>query len=113
MSDAWALRLLRWSYCAFIAWASAQVFITGEGQHEPLAPWLAGIEIAAIAAFLFDRLQVAAAAALLIVYAVAAAATTLQGEPPLRFLFYAATAAYILVAHRRLTTANAAPALLA
>lgn len=103
MNEIWSLRIFRWSYCAFIAWASAQVFLQGAGAHEPHARILAGVEIAAIAAFLIPRLEAAAGAVLLIVYAFASVITIAQGKPPLRFIYYAATAIYIVLAHRRLT----------
>ena len=101
MSDAWALRLLRWSYCAFIAWASAQVFLAGSGAHELHARLLAGAEVAAITAFLIPPLEIGAAAVLMIVYAVASVITLMQGQPPIRFVYYAATALYIVWASRR------------
>ena len=110
MTHAWALRLLRWSYCAFIAWASAQVFVAGAGEHEAHAKALAGVEIAAIFVFLFPPLQIGAGAVLLIVYAIASVITVLQGEPPIRFAYYAATALYILWASRRSARPEGAPA---
>jgi len=108
MTHAWALRLLRWSYCAFIAWASAQTFLAG--GHEAHAKILAGVEIGAIAAFLFPMLEIGAGAVLLIVYAIASVITVLQGEPPIRFAYYAATALYILWASRWSARPEGAPA---
>jgi hypothetical protein len=102
MSEAWAPRALRWSYCAFIAWASAQVFIAGAGQHEPHAAVLASVELTAVAAFVFPPLEAAAGAVLAAVYVVASVVTVMQGEAPLRFVYYAATAIYIVVGQRRI-----------
>jgi hypothetical protein len=100
MSGPWPFRLLRWSYCAFIAWASAQVFFHNGGAHESHARILAGVEIAAIVAFLFPATEIAACIVLLLVYALASAITAMQGEVPVRFLYYAATATYIVIASR-------------
>ena len=108
MTDAWTLRLLRLSYCAFIGWASIQTFLAG--GHDAHVRILAGAEIAAILAFLVPALEIGATAILLAVYAIAALLTLLQGEPPVRFVFYAATALYIVWASRRTGRAVAAGA---
>ena len=94
MSARWALRGLRWSYCAFIAWASAQTFF--HAGHDPHALVLSVVELAAIAAFLFKRTETIACYILLIVFGLAALLTAMDGEVPLRFAYYAMTAIGIL-----------------
>jgi|HubBroStandDraft_3_1064219.scaffolds.fasta_scaffold649858_2 hypothetical protein len=96
----WPLRILQWSFCATIAWASLQTFLEARGSHDLHALLLSGVELLAIAAFLFERLAITACAALIGVFAIAAAVTTLEGQVPLRFLYFAATAAYIVLAQR-------------
>jgi predicted metal-binding membrane protein len=100
MTPTWTLRLLRWSYCAFIAWASAQTFLSALGAHDLHAKLLSGVEMAAITALLFPPIELVAAAVLLIVYAIASVLTVLSGEPPVRFVFYGVTALYIVWASR-------------
>jgi hypothetical protein len=90
---AWALRALRWSFCAFIVFASVQTFMSapgGRGGVPHLA--LSGVEIAAALALLVPRLAVAASLALCAVFAIAAVLTFAGGEAPLRFAYYGATA---------------------
>jgi hypothetical protein len=62
---------------------------------------LSGAELVAIAAFPVDRLAAAACAALCAVFAVASVITALEGDVPLEFPYFAATAVYILLARRR------------
>jgi hypothetical protein len=101
MSEVWALRLLRWSYCAFIASASLQTFLQARGDRDVHALILSSVEIAAIAAFLFAPLEVIACGVLLIVYAIAAALTVAVNHGlPLRFAYFAMTAIYIVIASR-------------
>ena len=115
MSRTWALRALRWSYCAFIVYASALTFLqtwTGQGAHhgDPAILALSGVETAAALALAIEPLEVAALVALLAVYAVASAITVGEGEPPLRFVFYAVTALYIVLTNRgKPAMAKAAP----
>ena len=99
MSGVWPLRALRWSFCAFIVFASAQTFaavLAGDGEphqlggHAALA--LSGAEILAALALLIARLAFAAALVLCAVFAIAAGLTLAAGEAPLRFVYYAATA---------------------
>lgn len=100
MSQTWALRGLRWSYCAFIAWASVQTFRGARGS-DLHAQILSVVEIAAIVAFLFAPLEVAACVVLLAVYATAAVLTlATHNEVPLRFIYFAMTAIYIVIASR-------------
>jgi hypothetical protein len=98
----WPLRGLQWSYCAFIAWASLDTFLGARVDHDLHAIILSSLELIAIAAFLFDRLAAPACVALCVVYAVATVITTLKGEVPLVFLYYTATAIYIVTAQREL-----------
>jgi hypothetical protein len=108
------LLALRLSFCAFIAWASGEALLaawrgSGEahlGRHGQLV--LAGVELVAAVALLAPRLAKAASIVLLAVFAFAAVVTVAGGEPPLRFLYYAATAALLGFGGR--TTGQAAQA---
>jgi hypothetical protein len=92
------LTALRWSFCAFIAWASAQAFLaawsdSGEahlGAHAHLL--LAAVEFCAALALLAPRLAKAAAVVLCSVCTIAAGVSLTSREAPLRFVYYAATA---------------------
>lgn len=109
MSEVWALRGLRWSYCAFIAWASLQTFAQARGDRDVHALILSSVEIIAIAAFLFAPLEVIACGVLLIVYAIASALTvTAHHDIPLRFVYFAMTAVYLVIASR--SGVNSSPA---
>jgi hypothetical protein len=94
------LRLLRWVYCGFIAWSSARTYLEARTAHDLHPALLAGAEFVAIAAFLFRRLEIPARAVLVLIYAIAAVLVSLQGNVPIRFLDYGATAIYIVVASR-------------
>lgn len=100
MSQIWGLRGLRRSYCAFIAWASLQTFAQARQEHDPHALALASVEIVAVAAFLFAPLEIVACAVLLAVYAVAAMLTVAAHGMPLRFVYFAMTAVYIVIVAR-------------
>jgi hypothetical protein len=101
MSAVWLPRALRWSFCAFIVYAGAQTFAaawSGNGEPHHLAAHglaLSGVEILAALALLVPRLRQAAAWVLCGVFAIAAVLTLAGGEPPLRFAYYAATAAVL------------------
>ena len=110
MSPAWPLRILRWSYVAFIAGASAvaanaSVHGRGEANHRAsVVLTLAIAELIAAFAFLVERIEVATCMVLLLVYAVATV-LSLESQDllaPLRFFFFAVTAFYIVHAHRNL-----------
>jgi len=102
MNQAWALRGLRWSYCAFIAWASLQTFLQSRLERDFHALILSSVEIAAIAAFLFAPLEIIACVVLLVVYAIAAALTlAAHHDMPLRFVYFAMTAIYIVTVGRK------------
>jgi hypothetical protein len=62
----------------------------GRGGVHHLA--LSGVEIAAAPALLIPRLAVAASLALCAVFAIAAVLSFADGEAPLRFAYYGATA---------------------
>ena len=96
----WPLRMFRWIYCSFIAWSSAQTYLAARVTHDLHAMLLAGAELVAIAAFLFRRLEFPACAALVFIFAVAAVLVSLQGGVPMRFLYFGATARYIVAASR-------------
>jgi uncharacterized membrane protein YphA (DoxX/SURF4 family) len=94
------LRGLQWCFCAFIAWASVGTLLDAWPERDLHAILLSGFELIAVVAFLFDRLAMPACAVLCMVFAVAAIITALAGHVPLRFLYFAATAIYIVVARR-------------
>jgi hypothetical protein len=106
MSDAWALRLLRWTFCVTIAWASAETLREGLAERDLHAQILAGLELPAIAAFAWPRLEIVAGVALLIIFAAASFITALDGQVPMHLVFYAVVAVYIVAAHRRTSAAN-------
>jgi hypothetical protein len=89
-------------YVLFIAVASAQTALAGfrgesEGGHAPIHLALLGsVEIAGALLFLWRKTQLAGAVLLLIVYALATLLTLAEGGNPLRFLYFAATALFIL-----------------
>jgi len=98
------LAALRWSFCAFIVWASAETFLAiwhgpGEahaghlGAHGQLI--LSVIELGGALALLAPPLGKAAAMTLCVVFAIAGVVTLAGGEAPLRFVYYAATAAFL------------------
>lgn len=105
----WSLRALRWSFCAYIAWASLQTFMGARTGHDLHALVLSGAELLAIAAFLFERSALPACMALVAIFAIAAVLTTLEGQTPLRFLYFAATAVHIALAQRAPTRLAAEP----
>jgi hypothetical protein len=77
-----------------------ETFLRARPDGDLHALILSSVEMVAIAAFLFDRLAKPACAALCLVFAAATVITTLKGEVPLEFLYFAATAIYIVVAQR-------------
>ena len=111
----WALHGLRWSYCAFIAWSSLQTLLGTQAElHSPSghavhALFLSCLELLAIAAFLVDRLAIYACIVLTAVFAIAAMLAALEGQIPLRFVYFAATAISIASTLRDAAERRAAP----
>jgi uncharacterized membrane protein YphA (DoxX/SURF4 family) len=103
MSWVWTVRLLRWSYAAFIAQASvATFFAPGHSGHAGLVVHiLAGSEFLAAAVFSLGIADRAACAVLLVVYAIATVLSVADAEWPLRFFYYAATALLVTQAARQ------------
>jgi hypothetical protein len=105
---AWLAVALRWSFCAFIAWASADSFLAASsshgashlGEHGQLI--LSAAEFVAALALLVPALGRFAAVALCLVFAFAAIVTVSAGEAPLRFVYYAATAVLLGFSDRRI-----------
>jgi hypothetical protein len=103
-----ALRALCWSYCAFIAAASiaaVQSALHGymEGRRGPrMILALAVTETIAAIAFAIEPVEVIACAVLLLVYCIAGVVSAVSGDwlAILRFIFYAVTAVYIVLATR-------------
>jgi len=93
----WTVRLLRWSYAAFIAQASAFTFFQpGHGGHAGVVVRVLAVsEFLAAVAFALGIADRIACAALLVIYAVATALSVADAEWPLRFFYYAATALLI------------------
>ena len=103
-----ALAAFRLIYVAFIVTAGIETLIY---EKAPGLPTLAGIpalmllasvEILAAILFLFRRSEWWACAALLAVYAVATAISAAFGDWSLRFVYYGATALFIVMAARNL-----------
>jgi uncharacterized membrane protein YphA (DoxX/SURF4 family) len=97
VSWVWTVRLLRWSYAAFIAQASAVTFFApGHSGHAGIVVRiLAASEFLAAAAFALGVTDRAACTVLLVVYTIATALSVADAEWPLRFFYYAATAVLI------------------
>ena len=97
MSWVWTVRLLRWSYAAFIAQASVVTFFApGHSGHAGIIVHiLAGSEFLAAAAFASGVADRAACTVLLGIYTIAAVLSVADAEWPLRFFYYAATAILI------------------
>jgi|SRR5579872_1114002 len=114
MSPRGMLRGLRWSYCAFIAAASISTVESAlhgqsEGSHGPhMILALASTETLAALALAIEPVELAACGVLLLVYSIAGVVSVLSSDwkAVLRFIFYAVTASYIVLASR----ANKAPA---
>ena len=114
--EIWTLRGLRWSYCAFIAAASisaAESALHGhnEGPHGPrMIVALAATETITALALVVESVEIIACAVLLVVYCVAGVVSVVSADwvAVLRFIFYAATATYIVLASR--ANKRAAPA---
>jgi hypothetical protein len=103
MSWIWTVRLLRWSYAAFIAQASASTFFSpGHSGHAGLVVRiLAGSEFLAAALFASAIADRAACTVLLAVYAIATTLSVADAQWPLRFFYYAATALLVTQAARQ------------
>jgi hypothetical protein len=95
--DVWAPHALRWTFSLFIAWSSIQTLLTAHDAHGHA---LALIELAALAAFQFERTAIYACAVLLAVFTIAAVATAIGGAMPLRFFYFAATALCLVTLRR-------------
>ena len=118
MSAQGALRMLRWTYTVFIAVSSAVTIVEAghghqKGMHAHHAAFvlvLAGVELAAAIALVFEPIEIPSAALLLVVFAVAfaASAASLDLLAMLHFGFYAVTLFYIVFAHRQLRMREAA-----
>jgi hypothetical protein len=104
----WRLRILRWAYVGFIAAASgvavyAAAHGTGDARHgTKIVLALAIPELLAALMFLVEPLEIAACGMLLLVYAAASVLSLETGDilAPWRFVYFAATAAYIVHEHR-------------
>ncbi len=106
LSTPTALAIFRAIYVAFIVTASLTAL-----HHEkppglpvlagiPALMLLAGIEILAAILFLFRRSELTACLVLLAVYAVATVISASFGDWSLRFVYYGATAIFIVMASR-------------
>ena len=108
MTPRWILRGLRWSYCVFITAASMATAESalqghGEGSHGPnLIMALATTETVAALAFAIEPIQLFACGVLLAVYTIAGVVSVVSADwlAVLRFVFYAATAIYIVLTSR-------------
>jgi bacteriorhodopsin len=91
-------------YVLFILWASATTVANAhETDHATVQLELLGlVEIAGALLFLIRRTQLAGLVLLLAVFAAATIMATLSGEMPLRFVYYATSAVFILLVDRHL-----------
>ena len=107
-----ALAAYRVLYVAFIVWASAKTILDTHrtpDAHAHAALFvigLASVEILSALALLWRRTEIAACGVLLAVYATAAILSAAQGDTPVRFAYYAATAGFIVYLSRREMPAN-------
>lgn len=104
------LRALNWSFCAYLGWSSWATLAQAAVARDLHALILSGAELLAVAVFLFERWMVPACIVLVSVFAIAAVLTSLQGQSPLRFLYFAATAVYVVRARRTEPVAPPTPA---
>ena len=106
MSMPTALAVFRAIYVAFIVTASLATLLREKAPGQPAHAGfshltiLASVEIAAALLFLFRRSEIWACAILLAVYAIATAISVTLGDWSLRFLYYGATAVFIVIAAR-------------
>jgi hypothetical protein len=108
MSPRWMLPGLRWTYCVFIAAASITAAASAqhglhEGTNHPqVILALASTETVAVLALAIEPIQVIGCAGLLVVYLIAGVVSVFSADliGVLRFIFYAAVAAYIVLASR-------------
>ena len=101
-----ALNAYRWLYVGFIVVASAQTVVDAHrhpgGRFATGLVLLGSVEILAALFFLFHQTQLVGATMLLLVFVVAAVLTASQGQLPVRFLYYAGTAVFIVYLDRHL-----------
>src|SRR5580700_9988344 len=105
MNSRWALRGLRWSYCVFIAAASIVTAHSalqghGGGSHGPhLILALAASETVAALALAVEPIELFACGLLLAVFTIAGVVSVVSADwlAVLRFIYYAATASYIVL----------------
>jgi hypothetical protein len=100
MSAPRILAVYRLIFGALITVASVQALFAAHGDHAVVL--LAGAEIAGALLLCWRRTQWPGAAVLLIVFAAAQVHSAMQGEWPIRFLLYAASALLIVTMDRRL-----------
>jgi len=106
MSLPTALAMFRAIYVAFIVTASLATLLRERAPGHPAHAGfshqiiLASVEIVAALLFLFRRSEIWACAILLAVYVIATAISVTFGDWSLRFLYYGATAAFIVIAAR-------------
>lgn len=112
------LRSLRWAYVAFISAASGVAIAkglhgTGEAKHAAFVVLALAIpELLAALSLLVERIEVAACGVLLLVYAAASVLSLVSGDflAPLRFVYFAVTAVYIVYQNRASNRGQSAPA---
>ena len=119
MTSTQALYLYRCVYAAFIVWASAKTFMEGwpapaghapgpgGGHMDLFVRGLAGSEILAAVLFLWPATQLWSGGALIAIFAIATVVDLAHGGQPVRFAYYAATAAILVFLDLRMRGAMA------
>jgi hypothetical protein len=92
----WPARILRWTYCAIVAWAAARAFSAASDQHMQI---LAVAEFVAAAAFLFRSLEIPALVVLIAAFAIHGASFG-PGDIRLEQFFLALAACFIVYTSR-------------
>jgi hypothetical protein len=108
LNAVWRLRILRWAYVVFISAASGAAIAkglhgSGEARHDATVVLAVAIpELLAALALLVEQIEIVACGVLLLVYAAASILSLEAGDvlAPFRFVYFAATAAYIVHEHR-------------
>ena len=99
MREAPALTLYRGIFVAYISYSSAMTAIQEGTAASPIL-WLAATEIIAALCFLWRRTQIIGLALLLAIFALAFVLETIGRDFPVRFIYFAATAWFIVYIDR-------------
>jgi bacteriorhodopsin len=106
----WTLAF-RTIFVLFLVASSATTMAGAQAHGGKFAGYLtllAAAEIGAALLFLFQLTRTAGLAALLAIFLIAFGLATFSGEMPLRFVYYAASAAFIIAVDRHIASEGAA-----